>query len=93
MGVLYRAVPTISQFYGIKDSHVLRRSRAAAFPGGVPGGDAMIDIERLVVLEGSLPNRALWLVLDWAKLPQSELRANWMRTQELAPLETIDPLE
>jgi hypothetical protein len=49
------------------------------------GGDAMIDVERLVALEGSLPNRALWLVLDWAKLPQSELRANWMRTQELAP--------
>ena len=35
--------------------------------------EALIDIKKLEVLRGSLPRRALNLVLDWAELHQQAL--------------------
>jgi len=38
---------------------------------------ATISIERLILLEGYLPPRVLGLVIEWAEIHQSELKANW----------------
>ena len=38
-------------------------------------------IETLEVLRGSLPRRALALVLEWAAAHREELRANWDRAR------------
>ena len=44
------------------------------------------------VIAGSLPRRALSLVVEWASLHHDELDANWQRARRDEPLEAIDPL-
>ena len=46
------------------------------------GEDASIAIETLEILAGSLPDRALRLVREWARLNGDELRLNWQRARE-----------
>jgi DUF971 family protein len=43
-------------------------------------------------LAGTVPARALRLILEWAELHRDELRLNWTRAREDAPLQRIDPL-
>jgi len=47
----------------------------------------------VALLEGSLPPRALSMVLEWAALHQLELKQNWRRARERRPLGPIDPLD
>jgi hypothetical protein len=54
---------------------------------------AVIDIHRLEILEGSLPNRAMNLVLDWARLHQDELLADWELCRSKQHPLKIEPLE
>jgi len=54
--------------------------------------DATIDIERLVMIEGELPQRALALVLDWAARHQAELMANWILCREKRTPHKVEPL-
>ena len=54
---------------------------------------ASIDIERLVVIKGSLPPRALGLVVEWASRYQDELRNAWSRAERLEVPGKIAPLE
>ncbi len=54
--------------------------------------DASIAIDTLEILGGSLPRRALALVLEWAAAHRDELRANWDRARAEEPLEQIAPL-
>lgn len=56
------------------------------------GHDVSIAIESLDVLAGSLPDRALRLVREWAALHRLELEANWERARSAQPLERIPPL-
>lgn len=55
--------------------------------------EAVVAIDSLEVLEGSLPRRALGLVLDWAELYRPELLADWdlcrakQQPLKIAPLE------
>jgi hypothetical protein len=57
------------------------------------GSEAKIDIEKLQLMAGHLPRRALGLALDWAELHQNELRANWALAQQRRPISNIEPLE
>lgn len=58
------------------------------------GGDnAAIEIESLTVLAGSLPPRALGLVVEWAVLHRTELLANWQLAREDKLLRPIEPLQ
>lgn len=56
------------------------------------GEDVSIAIETLDVLAGSLSERALRLVREWASLHRDELEADWRRARDGQPLERIDPL-
>ena len=59
----------------------------------VYGGDeATIDIESLAILAGELPPRGRRLVVEWARVHQSELRENWARARSHQPLAPIEPL-
>ena len=80
----------------LRDSNpdVLRRPSAVrTFHAVYNEHKAVIDIQRLEVIEGRLPRRALSLVLDWAELHQGELLADWELCQarelplKIAPLE------
>lgn len=56
------------------------------------GRDASIAIASLEVLGGSLPDRALRLVREWAELHRAELEEDWRRARDGQPLERIAPL-
>jgi hypothetical protein len=85
-------MPTISAFYGI----IIRmyyRDPPAHFHVFYQGNEAKIDIEKLELMAGYLPRRALGLALDWAELHQSELRNNWTLAQQGKPINNVSPLE
>lgn len=44
------------------------------------------------VIAGSLPSRALVLVVEWTALHCDELHANWERARREEPLEQIESL-
>ena len=52
----------------------------------------MIAIGTGDVIAGSIPARAVRLVQEWCELHRDELRLNWARARENAPLVRIDPL-
>ena len=54
---------------------------------------ASFSIEELKIVEGSLPRRAISLVLEWAFQHRDELMANWEKAQRKESLEKIDPLD
>lgn len=54
--------------------------------------DASIAIDNLDVLQGSLPDKNLALVREWARLHCEELEANWARARNGQPLRSIEPL-
>jgi hypothetical protein len=54
---------------------------------------AVIEIETLRIRDGSLPKRAMALVLEWAQEHRSELMNNWQLAKKHQPLEKIAPLE
>ena len=51
-----------------------------------------MSIETGELLAGSVPPRALRLTQEWAGLHREQLRLNWDRAREDAPLQRIDPL-
>jgi hypothetical protein len=53
---------------------------------------AIISIDRLYVLEGSLPPRVLGLVMEWAGIHKNELLENWNMVQETGKWFKIEPL-
>jgi hypothetical protein len=61
-------LPTISQFFGILIRMFFDDHPPPDFHAVYNEHKAVIDIQRLEVIEGRLPRRALSLVLDWAEL-------------------------
>jgi hypothetical protein len=55
--------------------------------------EAQIGIEPIGLLNGTLPNRALSMVYEWAAIHQAELVRNWDRLHSEQPVEGIDPLQ
>ena len=84
-------MPVIARFYGIVIKMYFSQSEH-----GVPHFHAIYGefngvyaIEGLELLEGDLPQRAHRLVLDWAKLYQSELLEMW-KTNEFKRLPGLE---
>jgi len=86
-------MPTISMFFGIIirmffDDHI-----PPHFHAEYGEYKAKISIDTLEILDGSLPNRSLGLVLEWAAIHRKELRADWnlcvnkQQPQRILPLE------
>ena len=55
--------------------------------------EALVAVDTLEVIRGSLPPRAQRLVSEWARLHQAELREAWQRARRLEPPGKIAPLE
>ncbi len=86
-------MPTLSAFFGIVirmyyDDHAPPHFHAIYGEHG-----AQITIDGLEILQGSLPKRALALVLEWAALHREELRGDWRRAEQHEQLQAIEPLE
>jgi hypothetical protein len=87
-------VPRISAFYGIAvymywddDDHPLPH-----FHARYAGQWASIAIAGPRVLVGELPRRAREMVLEWARLHEAELLANWERARGDDRLVRVAPL-
>ena len=86
-------MPTLSAFFGIVIRMYYDDHSPPHFPAIYGEHEAQIAVDTLEVLHGSLPKRALALVLEWAALHRGELRGDWRRAEQHEQLQTIDPLE
>lgn len=86
-------MPEISRFYGIIIRMYFVDHNPPHFHAEYQGMQAEFEIKTLEVIAGSLPNRALGLVVEWANLHQKELLENWNRAQIPEPMEKIQPLK
>ena len=87
-----RRVPRISEFYGIVIAMYYREHGVAHFHATYAGETVVISIQTGDVIAGGISPRALRLVQEWFELHRDELRLNWARARENAPLVRIDPL-
>jgi Domain of unknown function (DUF4160) len=85
-------VPRLASFYGIVIYMYRPDHPPPHFHAQYGEYVAQIELETLCVIAGSLPARALRLVVEWAQLHPQELQANWELAQALEPLVAIEPL-
>ena len=86
-------MPEISRFFGIAVAMFYAEHGVPHFHAVYGEQKVSIGIEDRVVLEGTLPPRALRLALEWCRLHEAELLANWHRARRGERLERIAPLE
>jgi len=77
----------ISRFFGIVIAMFYKEHEPPHFHAKYAGQWASFSIE------GSLPRRAISLVLEWAFQHGEELKANWEKAQRKETLEKIKPLD
>lgn len=85
-------MPTISVFYGILIQMYWDDHSPAHFHALYAEHEALIDIRELRVLRGSLPRRALALVLEWASDHREQLAEDWELCSKHQRPKPIDPL-
>ena len=85
-------MPEISRFYGIVIKMFFDDHEPPHFHVEYAEHQAVVSIETLSLIGGTLPPRALGLVAEWAALRQEELREAWQRAKNLEPVDRIDPL-
>ena len=88
-----RDVPELSRFYGIRIAMYWNDHQPPHFHAEYSGEEALVGIQPVRVLEGSLSRRARSLVFEWAAEHQEELLRCWKLAQEPAPLPKIAPLD
>lgn len=85
-------MPEISRFYGIVIQIYYGDHTPSHFHVTYSGAKAVIDIESLSLIEGTLPPRALGLVIEWATIHRDELRVAFNRAAMMEQPNKIDPL-
>lgn len=85
-------MPELSRFYGIIIRMYFSDHPPPHFHAKYGEHEAVISISDLSILAGSLPGRALGLVVEWATLHQDELRQSWNRAETDEDPGRIDPL-
>ena len=85
-------MPEISRFFGIIIRMYYAEHGVAHFHAVYGSDSATIAIDTLATLAGSLPPRALGMVLEWASLHRDELREDWKLLRAGRPPQPIAPL-
>ena len=85
-------MPTISLFFGIAIRMYFDDHGAPHFHAHYAEHHAKIAIDTLDTLDGSLPRRALALVLEWAAAHRADLAENWRLADQHMELRKIEPL-
>jgi Domain of unknown function (DUF4160) len=85
-------MPTVSSFYGILIQMFWRDHAPPHFHALYAEHEAQIEIRTLETIEGSLPKRALALVLEWAAEHRQELMENWELCARMQTPNKIAPL-
>ncbi len=86
-------MPRISEFFGIVIAMYYNDHAPPHFHAKYAEHEAEVEISSLELLNGSLPLRAMALVLEWAAVHRDELRINWEAAREGRPLARIPGLE
>jgi len=86
-------LPEISRFFGIIIAMYYNDHEPPHFHARYAGGEALVEIDGLGVMEGLLPPRVLGLVVEWASLHRGELLDNWRAARAQTPIREIGPLE
>ena len=86
-------MPRIAEFYGIVIAMFYNDHEPPHFRASYGEFHANVAIDPPRVIAGSLPRRAVRLVLEWATLHRDELLEDWQRARQRRPLLTIAPLE
>lgn len=86
-------MPEISRFLGIIITMYYNDHPPPHFHVRYNQQKAIVDLNRLSILQGKLSPRVLGLVVEWATLHQTELRENWELARNQKPINKIEPLE
>jgi hypothetical protein len=86
-------MPEICRFYGIIIRMYYDDHNPPHFHALYGDDEAWVNINTLAVFSGSLPARALVLVVEWASMHQDELQRDWELARKQAKLERIAPLK
>lgn len=84
-------MPVISRFYGIIIKIFFRQSEYNPPHIHAIYGEyvAIIDIQKLLIMEGDLPPKAQAMVIEWTKTNQQSLLNIW-NTQEFVELPPLE---
>ncbi len=85
-------MPELSRFYGIVIRMFHREHQPAHFHAFYAEHEMVVAIDTLAVIDGSLPPRALGMVMEWASLHQDELKSAWKHAEDLQTIGKIAPL-
>ncbi len=86
-------MPEVSRFFGIIISMYYEDHNPPHFHVMYGEYKATIKINDFALLEGSLPPKALALVVEWASINKAELMNNWNLALENKKILKIKPLE
>jgi hypothetical protein len=86
-------MPTICIFDGIKILMYYNDHFPAHFHAEIGDETAIVGIDPIMILEGSLSRGVRSKVFEWAAIHQAELRANWELSRGRRPLIPIQPLD
>ena len=86
-------MPTICVFYGIVIQMFWQDHAPPHFHALYAEHEALIDLRDLRVMRGSLPRRAMTLVLEWATEHRNELMEDWNLCSQLQTPKPIAPLK
>jgi hypothetical protein len=85
-------MPTISIFYGVVIQMFAGDHPPPHFHALYAEHEVLVDLRDLSVLRGSLPRRAMALVLEWAGEHRSELMEDWDLCSRIQNPKRIAPL-
>ena len=85
-------MPEICRFYGIVIAIYFDEHNPPHFHARYREFKVSIKIDNFSILEGSLPPKALGLVIEWAALHKKELMKDWNLAQGGKKLNPIQPI-
>ena len=83
-------MPEISTFYGIKVTMYYNDHLPPHFHAEYNGFEALIDIDKAIILKGVFPAKQLKQILGWTIVHKDELMNNWHLAKEMKKLMRID---
>ncbi len=86
-------MPEISRFLGIIIAMYYNDHNPPHFHARYGDFEIKVDIQSGDVIDGTFPNRAKKLVMEWYNLHRDELEEDWRLAKDRKPLNRIEPLE
>lgn len=80
-------------FRGIKGYINWRKHQHPRFRATYGGQEVIVSINELEIIEGTMPNKQLKMLLGWAAFHQEELIENWNLAENMQELFAIEPLK